>query len=97
MEISYWFHSIFLERKIQNEDKEDNDDNMPYSTDSYFHPLVFVFVSCISWLISKLQIWTNTAGKSANENSDNNDNEDTGHISDNFYFLFFVCFEGFPE
>ena len=39
----------------------------------------------------------NTAGKSANENSDNNDNEDTGHISDNFYFLFFVCFEGFPE
>ena len=36
----------------------------------------------------------NTAGKSANENSDNNDN---GHISDNFYFLFFVCFEGSPE
>ena len=27
---------------------------LPYS---YFHPLVFVFVSCISWQISKLQIW----------------------------------------
>ena len=35
-----------------------------YSTDSHFHPLVFVFVS-ISWHISKLQIWKNTAGKSA--------------------------------
>ena len=30
-----------------------------------FHPLVFVFDSCISWQISKLQIWKNTAGKSA--------------------------------
>ena len=38
---------------------------MPYSTGSYFHPLVFVFVSCISWQISKLQIWKITAGKSA--------------------------------
>ena len=37
---------------------------LPYSTDSYFHPLVLEFVS-ISWQISKLQIWKNTAGKSA--------------------------------
>ena len=36
---------------------------LPHSS---FHPLVFVFVSCISWQISKLKIWTNTAGKSAN-------------------------------
>ena len=43
--ISQYF---FKEKKTQNDDKEDNDDNMPYSTDSYFHPLVFVFVSCIS-------------------------------------------------
>ena len=31
---------------------------LPYSTDSYFHPLVFLFV--ISWQMSKLQIWKNT-------------------------------------
>ena len=37
---------------------------LPNSTDTYFHPLVSVFVSCISWQIPKLQIWKTTAGKS---------------------------------
>ena len=37
---------------------------LPYSNDPYFHDFAFVIVSCVSWQISKLQIWS-TAGRSA--------------------------------
>ena len=38
-------------------------DRLPYSTDSYFHPLAFVFVSFMTNI--KVTNMKNTAGKSA--------------------------------